>query len=96
MTTFIVCNIVAMWACLIWMARVITRPQETYAEAHTKLNSNPQLIEADMEASAAYVDKMLAEDRKTAVRTDQAGPNAVVHRPRQIGPKVNGPKYFGR
>jgi len=97
MITFIVCNIVAIWICLMWMVWwYFNHPHETYIQVHEKLNTTPELLDSDFESSGVEVEDGLAKHRKTMVRTDQQGPNAKVHRPKQIGPKVNGPKYFGR
>lgn len=73
---------------------LISAETERKVEHHKQLKrlTDPETLQQDMEKSAAYVDQMLAPERTTMPRTDQQGPPARIHRPKQIGPKQTFPR----
>lgn len=80
------------WGVLGLIEYRLRKIQKVRAEMYQKMAS-PAKIEADMERSADFVEsKLSAPGRTTKLRTDQQGQHAVIHKPKQIGPKVTFPR----
>lgn len=85
MITFLLCNVIALWIGVFYLSYRLHTVEAIRVSMYAKM-ADPQKIEEDFEKSAAYVDQMLAPRRTTAPRTDQQGPPARVHKPKQNGP----------
>lgn len=90
---------ISLWITCICLAGCVIsldmrlRKMEKVRKEMYKQMASPEKIEQDMEASANYVENvMLAPKRTTAPRNDQQRQHAVIHRPKQIGPKVGFPR----
>lgn len=88
----VTCFVAGAWAAVLQMNYRLTKMEKVRKKFYQQAASPDKIVE-DMERSASFVEsKLSAPERTTQPRTDQQGQHAVIHRPKQIGPKVTFPR----